>query len=173
MRPLIKNCEGVPGEWRVFKKYVPANLTCDCESHSETSKPVESQGLCLLMCFKAPAVFVLSRDFQHRKEDHQSKPEEIELVARGTNAVIIRAGANSVTCCQSGESPAMWGSVYFAQWCWAQKTIWWVKQSYRIKIHWLRFCFWCYPVGKVPNLGQVTSPPWALVFSWVKYRHSY
>ena len=64
------------------------------------------------MCFKALAVFVLSRDFQQGKEDHQSKPEEIELLARGTNAVILRAGANSVMCCQSRGSPAMWGSVY-------------------------------------------------------------
>lgn len=96
---------------------VPAILTCDCESHSETSKPVESPGVCLLMCLKALAVFVLSRDFQHGKEDHQSKPEETELIARGTNAVIIRAEADSVTCCQSGESPAMWESVYFAHWC--------------------------------------------------------
>lgn len=47
------------------------------------------------------------------EEDYQLKPEEIELVAsRSTNAVTIRAGANSITECQDGGSPAVWGSMY-------------------------------------------------------------
>jgi len=39
-------------------------------------------------------------------------PEEIAFVAKSTNSVITRAGANSVAYCQSGRRPAMWGSVY-------------------------------------------------------------
>lgn len=85
----------MPRLWGVLDKYIPATVTTDHESHSEPSKPAESGSLCLLMCFKALAVLALSRGFQQGKVDHKSKPEETELVARSTNAVIIRAGANS------------------------------------------------------------------------------
>lgn len=108
---IARGEEGVPAGLGMLNKYVPAIVTTDCESHSEPSRPIQSQVLWFLMCFKALAVLVLSRKFQQGKENYQFKPEETELVAsRSIKAVII--STNSITYFQSRGSSTMWGCVY-------------------------------------------------------------